>query len=197
MNPKEKILVLCEGAVCVALSLVLSYLKIDVGVQGGSLNLAMIPLILFAVHIGGVKWGVLTGFVFGTLKFIMAEGFALNWQSMLLDYSVAYAAVGLAGIFKGKGIKGYMFGALVGCLARFVVHYFSGVTIYAEYAENIYLGFDGLNMWTYSLIYNGFYMLFNTITSVILTPMLGAVLERSRKLGKVPSAEKDSAKNVI
>ncbi len=177
----KKTLLLCEGAVCAALALVLSYLKIDVGAQGGSLNFAMIPLILFAVHIGGVKWGVLTGFVYGTLKFVLAEGFALNWQSMLLDYSVAYAAVGLAGLFMGKGAKGYLLGALVGCLARFAVHYISGVTIYAEYAEAIYLGFEGLNMWTYSLIYNGFYMLFNTIAAVVLTPFLGAVLEKNLK----------------
>lgn len=185
MNRNKKILILCEGAVCVALALVLSYLKIDVGAQGGSLNFAMIPLILFAVHTGGVKWGVLAGCVFGTLKFILTEGFALNWQSILLDYSVAFAVVGLAGIFKdNKGAKKYLFGALVGCLARFVVHYFSGVTIYAEYVQNVYLGFDGLNIWTYSLIYNGFYMLFNTVAAVILCPVIGAVLEKERKLAK-------------
>ncbi len=181
MNLNKKTLMLCEGAVCVALALVLSYLKIDVGAQGGSLNFAMIPLILFAVHAGGLKWGVLTGFVYGTLKFVLAEGFALNWQSMLLDYSVAYAAVGIAGAFKGAGAKKYVLGALAGCLARFAIHYISGVTIYAEYAEAIYLGFEGLNMWTYSLIYNGFYMLFNTIAAVILTPIVGLVLERNLK----------------
>ena len=188
MNLNKKTLMLCEGAVCVALALVLSYLKIDVGAQGGSVNFAMIPLILFAVHAGGLKWGLLTGAVFGTLKFVLAEGFALNWQSMLLDYSVAFGAVGLAGLFKDKGAKGYLLGALVGCLARFVVHYISGVTIYAEYAEGIYLGFEGLNMWTYSLVYNGFYMVFNTIAAVILTPMLGSVLEKS--LRKTSFAQK-------
>jgi len=182
MKQNKKILLLCEAAVCIALSVVLNYLKIKAGAQGGSIDFVMIPLILFAVYAGGVKWGVLAGFIYGTLEFFLGEGFALNWQSMLLDYSVAYAAVGLAGMFRGKGVKGYLFGAFLGCLARFIVHYFSGVTVYADYAQNVYLGFSGLNMWTYSLVYNGFYMLFNTIAAVILTPAVGAALERSLKL---------------
>jgi len=181
---QRKLLVLCEGALCIALAVVLSYMKIEIGAQGGSFNLAMIPLILFAVHTGGMRWGILVGFAFGTLKFFLLQGFALNWQSMLLDYSVAFAAVGFAGIFKGKGVKGYFFGALVGCLARFCVHYISGVTIYAQYVQESYLGFRDLNMWTYSLIYNGFYMVFNTIAAAIVTPPVGMALERGKKPGK-------------
>ena len=187
MNRNSKILVFTEGGICVALAVVLSYLKIDIGPQGGSLNFAMLPIILFAVHTGGLKWGILTGFVYGTLKFFLSGGYALNWQSMMLDYSIAYAAVGLAGLFKGKHIKGYMLGALLACLARFGVHYVSGVTIYAQYAENLYLGFDGLNKWTYSLIYNGFYMLFNTIAAVIVSPAIGAALEKIGVPGKKAS----------
>ncbi|MDR0819706.1 MAG: energy-coupled thiamine transporter ThiT [Oscillospiraceae bacterium] len=180
MNTSKKTLMLCEGAVCVALSVALSYLKIDVGAQGGSLNFTMIPLILFAVHIGGVSWGVLAGFVFGTLKFFLAEGFAINWESMLLDYSVAYAAVGLAGLMKDKGPMGYLVGALIGCFARFIIHWISGVTIYAEYAEGTYLGVNTEQVWWYSAIYNGFYMAFNTVAAVIITPVIGTALDKVR-----------------
>lgn len=184
MNSNKNTRLLSEGAVCVALAVVLSYLEIKVGTQGGSVNVAMVPLILFAVYSGGLKWGVMAGFVYGTLQFILTQSFALNLASILLDYSIAYAAVGVAGLFKDKGIKGYLYGALAGCLARFVIHYISGVTIYAEYAKDVYHGFKGLNMWTYSLVYNGFYMLFNTVAAVILTPLIGAVLERNRKPDK-------------
>jgi len=180
MNIRTKTRTLTEGAICVALAVALSYVKIDVGAQGGSLNFAMIPIIIFAVHIGGAGWGILAGFVFGALKFFFAGGFAITWQSMLLDYTVAYAAVGLAGLFRGKlGVSGYALGALVGCVARFAVHFLSGVTIYAEYAESVYLGINTPNAAVYSAVYNGFYMLFNTIAAVILAPVIGVALSKA------------------
>jgi thiamine transporter len=181
---RTKTLTLCEGAIAVALAIALSYLKISVGAQGGSLNFAMIPIILFAVHIGGIGWGVLAGFVFGILKFFIGGGHAINWESMILDYSVAYAAVGLAGAFKDRGVPGYVLGALVGCVARFLIHWISGVTVYAEYAENVYLGINTPSAWLYSVIYNGFYMLFNTIAAVILSPLIGAAMDKALKPNK-------------
>ena len=178
-NTKKHTLTICEAAISVALALVLSYIKIDIGAQGGSLNFTMIPLVLFAVHRGGVKWGIGAGMIFGILKFIFAEGFAITWQSILLDYVLAYGAVGLAGVFHGKkGVHGYLLGALLGSVARFIIHYISGVTIYAEYAGATYLGVSTPSPWIFSLIYNGFYMLFNTIAAVVITPIVGAAVSR-------------------
>ncbi len=49
---------LCEGAVCVAMSLVLSYLELNFAwAQGGSVDLVMVPLIIFAVR-WGLGWGL-------------------------------------------------------------------------------------------------------------------------------------------
>jgi thiamine transporter len=179
MKATNKTRTLAQGAISVALALVLSFLKIDVGAQGGSLNFAMIPLLVFAVHSGGVGWGVLAGLVFGSLKQIFSGFDGITWASMLLDYSFAYAAVGLAGIFRGKfGVKGYLFGAIVGCAARFLIHFISGVTIYATYAEATYLGVNTAAPWIYSVVYNGFYMLFNTVAAIILVPVLGAAVSK-------------------
>ena len=51
---------LTEGGICIALALVLSYLKIPIGLSfggfGGSITLVMVPLILFAVRYGA-PWG--------------------------------------------------------------------------------------------------------------------------------------------
>jgi thiamine transporter len=187
MTSRSKTLLLCEGAVAVALAVALSYLKIDVGAQGGSLNFAMVPIILFAVHAGGVGWGLLAGFVFGTLKYFIGEGFAINLGSFILDYSVAYAAVGLAGLLRrkeGNSPANYLLGALVGCIARFIIHFISGLTIYAEYFADTYLGVGGLSIFTYSALYNGFYMLFNTIAAVILCPLIGIALEKAKLQSK-------------
>ena len=99
---RERLLTVCEGAITIALAWALSYLEIDLWFQGGSIGVTMLPLILFAMR-RGAGWGTLVGFVFGTIKFYMAGGWALSWQSMLLDYTVAYALVGLAGLYRAKG----------------------------------------------------------------------------------------------
>lgn len=174
---------LCEGAVLIAAALVLSYLKIPIGAAwggfGGSIDFVMIPLILFAVK-AGCGWGVAAGLIFGTIKYFFAGGVAANWQSMLLDYSVAYAAVGLAGLLKGRKY-GLITGAVVGCIARFAVHFVSGITIYAEYMEEVFLNITMINPWHYSLLYNGTYMLPNTILAIAACVLLAKPLSRFLK----------------
>ena len=175
---------LAEGGICVALSIALSYLKIPVAALGGSIDFVMIPLIVFAVR-WGFGWGLLAGLVFGTLKFFLAGGTALNWQSMLLDYSVAYMFVGFAGLLRRPHEKGRLWalplGALVGCVARFGIHFLSGVTIYAEYFEDSYAGVTGLSPVSYSLLYNGLYMLPNTVIAVVLCALLARPVQKLKR----------------
>ena len=134
---------LTEGGICIALALVLSYLKIPIGLSfggfGGSITLVMVPLILFAVRYGA-PWGILAGVAFGTLKYFFAEGFAVSWVSIIFDYSVAYGAVGLAGLFRVKDndYSKLPLAAFVGCVARFGIHFISGVTVYAQYMPGIH-----------------------------------------------------------
>ncbi len=180
MKKKSTTMKVVMGAVFVALALALSYLKIPVGAGwggfGGSIDLVMVPLIVYAVY-AGLGWGVAAGLIFGTLKFFIAGGVAVNWESMLLDYSLAYAAVGLAGIFRGRS-WGLVPGAVVGCLARFAVHYLSGVTIYAEYMPDEFLNMTMTKVSTYSLLYNGTYMLPNTILAIVICAILIAPLKK-------------------
>ena len=175
----EKLRCLAECAVFVALALALSYLKIPLGFTfggfGGSIDLVMIPLILVAFR-WGLGWGLGAGLVFGTLKFFFAGGSAINWQSMLLDYSVAYMFVGFAGLFKRKrGLLGLA--AFVGCLCRFAVHFVSGITIYAEYMYDIF-GLPMSNVWVYSALYNASYMLPNTIIAIVACLLLQKPLKK-------------------
>ena len=164
---------MAECAVLTALALALSYVKIPIGLSfggfGGSIDLVMIPLIMAACR-WGLGWGLGTGLVFGTLKFFVAGGSALNWQSMLLDYSVAYMFVGFAGLIK-KDPDRLWLAALIGCFGRFVIHFISGITIYAEYMEDIF-GLPMTNVWVYSALYNGSYMLPNTILAVAVCVVL-------------------------
>ena len=140
---------LCEGAIMVALAQILSYIKIMELPNGGSLTPAMFPILLFAVR-WGLKDGLLAGFVFGLLQLIFDGAYA--W-----------------GIFAGT---------VLGCLGRFIVHFISGITIYLIYAPTEILGtvFDEPNL--YSLVYNGSYMLPNTILALAIAGLLYAPLKK-------------------
>ena len=165
-----------EGAVCVALAYALSFIKLDLWFQGGSINLVMIPLLIYASR-RGAFWGILAGAVFGTIKCFFAGGFAWGWQSILLDYIVAYAAVGLGGLFQGKK-NGLVVGTLVGCTARFAVHFVSGITIYKILAPTELFSVTYTSPALYSLVYNISYMLPNTILAFVLCLLLQKSLSR-------------------
>lgn len=160
----KRVQMLCEGAVAIALALALSFLDLDLWFQGGSIDAVMIPLILFAIR-WGAGWGVGVGLVFGTLKYLIGAEGVIDWISILFDYSVAYACVGLAGVLKRKPERAWL-AALVGCAARFVIHYISGVTVYAKYMPDVFMGLPMTSPILYSALYNGGYMLPNTILAV-------------------------------
>ena len=163
---------LCEGAIMVAIAQILSYLKLFGNmVNGGSITFAAFPLALFALRWGLGK-GLIASFAFGILQMIFDGAYAWGWQSMLLDYIVAFTPLGLAGLFKGKA-WGIFPGAVIGNAARFVVHFISGVTIYRIYepTEVLNLGvFDDAVV--YSLVYNAAYMIPCTILTVAVAALL-------------------------
>ena len=55
---------LCEGAVMVALALILGMLRLYRLPDGGSITIAILPLTFFALRYGP-GWGFLAGFAFG------------------------------------------------------------------------------------------------------------------------------------
>lgn len=166
-NVSKTTRMICEAAICVALAIGLSYLKIDLWFQGGSIDAVMIPLILFSMR-WGAGWGVGACLVFGTLKyFIGLDSWALDWVSIVFDYSVAYALVGLAGVFKRRS-RLIVPATLVGCAARFIIHYISGVTVYAKWMPEEFMGMAMTSPFFYSALYNGGYMVPNTILAVVV-----------------------------
>lgn len=165
---------LCEGAILLAMSIVLNYLSKAVFANlpnGGSITLAMFPLLFYA-HRWGVPRGLLLGLCYGLLDMLLDGGYAWGWQSILLDYLLAYSALGLGGFFKGKhwGIFPDVF---IGCLARFAVHHLSGITIYKILVPTEISGFGVFsNPHLYSLVYNGVYMVPNTIIALVLAAIV-------------------------
>ena len=167
---------LCEGALLVALAQILSYIKLAEAPNGGSVTPAMFPILFFAVR-WGLRPGLMAGFTFGLLQLIFDGAHAWGWQSILLDYLLAFTPLGLAGLFRGK--QGGLFaGGVVGCCARFAVHYLSGVTVYKIVAPTEFLGWSFSSPSLYSLVYNGVYMLPNALLLLVMAAALHTPLQR-------------------
>lgn len=116
--------------------------------------------------------------MFGVLQLIFDGVYAWGWQSMLLDYLVAFTPLGLAGLFRGKA-WGIFPGTVLGCAARFAVHYVSGVTIYRIVAPTEIPGLGVYdNPALYSLVYNGSYMLPNTLLALAIAGVLYVPLKK-------------------
>ena len=168
---------LTEGAIMVALAFVLSFVKFMELPNGGSLTPAMFPILLYALR-WGLGRGLTAGFVFGLLQLMFDGAYAWGWQSMVLDYLLAFTPLGLSGLFRGKA-WGIFPGTVVGCVCRFVIHYISGVTIYRIIEPTAIPGlgtFD--NAHVYSLVYNGSYMLPNMLLALAIAGVLYVPLKK-------------------
>ncbi|MCX8180944.1 MAG: energy-coupled thiamine transporter ThiT [Thermofilaceae archaeon] len=161
-----KIRVIAEAAVLIALASVLSLYKIYRLPQGGSVTPAsMVPILIFAVR-RGLKYGVAAGLLFGLIRLYLGM-YVVHPVQLLLDYPLAFGALGLAGLFKGKGdIKASVGGAALGIGGRFFSHWLSGVVFFAEYAP------AGQHPAIYSAIYNGSYLGVEFIVSAVVMYML-------------------------
>lgn len=160
----------------VAAAQVLSYIRIWEMPYGGNISLAMLPLLFYALR-WGIKDGLAVGLVFGIIHFIFDGGIALGWQSIIGDYLVAFLVLGLAGLGHRKA-GGVVWGSLIACAARFLVHFVVGATVWASYMPDTYLGFIMTNPWFYSLLYNGLYMLPSSAACIAVLAILSKPLHK-------------------
>ena len=129
--------------------------------QGGSITIAsMVPLLWFALR-RGPRWGVEAGLVYGLVHMVISGEIYYPTQ-VLLDYPLAFGALGLAGAFK----KHPMVGVGVGIVGRFICHFTSGVIFFGQYA------WEGWNVIAYSAAYNATYLVPEFIVSAIVMYIL-------------------------
>lgn len=149
---------LSEIVVVIALSVVLSYIKIYHLPQGGSITAgSMVPLLWLSLR-RGAKIGLFASIIYGLVQ-LLVEPFVYHPVQVLLDYPIAFGALGLAGFFT----KYALIGVTIGIFGRFVSHLLSGVIFFAEYAP------AGMSPIVYSAIYNGSYLLGELVVSAVLT----------------------------
>ena len=166
MEKRHSIRCLTEAALCTALAVVLSRIELFRMPQGGSVTLEIVPMLLFAQR-WGLKSGIAAGAVNGMLQWILG-GYVITPLQGLLDYPLAFAALGLAGL---SCVSSWL-GVVLAVIVRIACHVASGVVFFSEYTP------EGMHPFIYSLIYNGSFMAVNTVFALILLPFISRRLER-------------------
>lgn len=179
---------IAESAIMLALSIALFAVSDALPwpfLYGGGFSLfGQVPIIIVSYR-HGIKNGLIasTGLalfemLMGFKNFSYVNGIVAWLIVALADYIIAFGCLGLGGIFKGKfknQTSEIVVGGLLVCFIRFLCHFISGVTIWSGYApENMLVG-------VYSLVYNGSYMLMETIITVIGLFAVGAAFNLNKK----------------
>jgi len=144
--------------------------------QDGSFGLEMLPILFVALR-RGLLPGVVAGGLFGLLQLTGAAGtpFIFHPLQAVLDYPLAFAGLGLAGLVPVGALRGaggvarLATAVAVGSGARFACHFLSGLLFFAAYAP------EWEAPWLYSITYNLLYLAPSAIvTALVLWPLLRA-----------------------
>lgn len=195
-------------AMMVALASALAILSMFSPIQlpfGGSVTFgSMVPIVLVG-YMFGTKWGLGSAFVFAIVQmilgastvssFFMPGDSQMFWVNAvlvcLIDYILAYTALGFSGIFanKIKSTSGALcLGSIVALALRYLCHIISGAIFFGAWAEWFFTDVAGgaFGEWVlshmsggmlalfYSIVYNGLYM----IPEIILTAVIAAILPK-------------------
>ena len=193
-------IMLATATVLAAICALIPFLHLPFG--GGFTIASMLPLVLIA-YMYGTKWGLFCAFTYSVIQILLDlisgkgsllmgyflptsddfMGFGVAIGILLLDYFVAYTALGLGGILRNRLPKtpAIVLGVIIALSARYAVHIVSGYLFFGAWAEwfftqegfyaigNLILNaFSGqLLAIVYSIFYNGLYMIPEIIITAI------------------------------
>lgn len=162
---------MAHAAMCLALSFVLSYIRLFRMNGGGSVTPgSMLPVMLFGASYGLVP-GLLVGFAYSLLQ-ILQGAEAAGVMGLLLDYILAFSALGLGGLAKHLPKKWGLYAAMViALLGRLCCSVLSGVIVW------------GTPLWG-SITYNLGYMLPEMVICLTLGVLLGKRLVSMMQKGR-------------
>jgi thiamine transporter len=179
----ERLRILVEIALAIALAAVLNMLKIWRMPNAGTVSFVMLPIIVVALR-RGLLVGLVTGALYGVVDFFVDPFPPVHWAQPLLDYPVAYALVGLAGAFspmwhraqqegnRALALASIALAIVTAAVARYAAHTASGVLFFAEYAP------EGQPVLVYSALYN-LYVPLSGLLAFVAAAVLMPALERA------------------
>ena len=151
---------LTVSALLIALATVLGQIKVFEMPQGGAVTLFSILPIAVCGYLLGTRRGVMAGFCVGLINLIFGP-YVIHPVQLLMDYPIAFGAVGLAGITRNYR-NGLTSGYIIGLIGRYICAVLSGVIFFGSYAP------EGFNAWTWSLWYNLTYLAAEGLLTVLI-----------------------------
>ena len=170
------------GALAIALSFVLSCVRLYRMPTGGSVTPgSMLPLMLFSVSFG-MGPGLVAGLAYGLLQYLQG-GWWLNVWQFLLDYLLAFTALGLAGIAHNKKDNWLYISIPVAALGRAVCAILAGLMWVADTpVEELTVGtMQFSSPLLYSIVYNGAYLVPDTLICLLLAFLIAKPLIKIMK----------------
>lgn len=198
-------------AVATVLALVCAYIPfLNLPFGGGFTIASMLPLVIIS-YMYGVKWGLFSGFVYSIIQLLLGHSTVMalftpgtdDFQGIgaailicLIDYVLAYTALGLGGIFRDRAkskARALVLGVILALGIRYLCHVISGCIFYGIWAERFFsqegfpLGAQILNTFSgfglsllYSIVYNGLFML----PEILITAVAAIPAARIRYIKK-------------
>lgn len=166
---------LVYSAAAIALAVVCSMIKLFEMPMGGSVTLLSMLFIVLIAYWYGPYVGIMTAVAYGLVQFV-TEPIFYTIPQMLLDYPLAFGALGLAGFFNKKP-HGLQIGYIVGVIGRFVFATISGVVFFGAYAP------EGMNPLVYSSAYQASYLVPEAVVTLIMisVPPVAKALAQVKK----------------
>lgn len=182
-NKKIRTKQLVIASVSIALSVILSFIKPFSLPFGGSVTFFSMFFISFIGLLYGLKTGLMAGIAYGVLQLITGP-YIYHPLQILLDYPLAFACLGLSGLFhlrdresKTSLLIRSILGYSIGVLGRYICHVISGYIFFSEYAGDTHPVL-------YSLSYNLTYILPELIFTIIILclPPISKLIIELRKM---------------
>lgn len=152
------------AAMAIALATVISaVVKLPSLPNGGSITLFSMLLVTLVGYWYGAAVGIVAAVSYGILQFLTGP-YVVHPVQVLLDYPLAFGALGISGFFQGKK-NGLLKGYLAGVLGRLFFASLSGIIFYTVYVE----GFreNMVAIWA-GIVYNMSYIVPEAAATVIL-----------------------------
>lgn len=124
-----------ECGILIAVAMALSFVKIIQLPSGGSVSLGALPILLIASR-RGFKVGAVSGLCL-SLLLLMNGAFVIHPLQFLLDYPLAYASLGVAGIIKWDTPLKAATATTVANLIRLQFHVVAGAVFFSDAEENL------------------------------------------------------------
>ncbi len=143
------------SGVAIALGTVTSMIKLFEFPMGGAMTLFSMLFVTLVGYWYGTRMGITAAVAYGLLQLILGP-YIINPVQPIVDYILAFGALGLSGVFS-KSKNGLVKGYILGVIGRYFFAFLSGVIFFSSSAaEYGFTGFFGPAL--YSLVYNGIYI---------------------------------------